>query len=292
MHPILFRIGGFPIHSYGVMLVVAFLFGIVIVRRRCPRFGIDPNKVTDALVGALFAGVVGARVTFIALDWPYYTAHPHELWSLQFAGLTSFGGLLFGFGWVWYWSHRQGHGLLKIIDLIAPAFLIATAIGRVGCFLNGCCYGGVCDVSYPIKLFVDGHWHVAAQLYDTAFNLIGLVLLLLIERRWRLLRGQSGGLALIFTAAARFIYEFWRAGTAAQVNAGLRTSEYLVGGLTEAQAAAILVALIGLGFCLAGLRKKSKVYEFESEAANPASAAVSAEAGSASDEKEPGVPKS
>lgn len=262
MRPILFHIGSFPIHSYGVMLVIAFLIGLQLVRVRAPRLGIDTNRITDALVGALFAGVLGARLTFFALEWPYYAAHPAEMFSIQFAGLTSFGGLAFGLIWMLIWCKRTKTPVFTMMDCIAPSFLIATAIGRVGCLLNGCCYGGVCDASFPLKTFIDGQWHVAAQVYDSVMNLIGLVILLVVEKRTKLLSGQAAGLALVFTGLSRFIYEFSRGGTLAQVNSGAATSEYLIGHITEAQIAALVVMLIGGGIFVAVIKKPVHQAEF------------------------------
>lgn len=248
------------------MLVIAFLVGLALVRKRAPIMGIDSNRITDALVGALFAGVIGARLTFFVLEWPYYAAHPMEMLSIQFAGLTSFGGLAFGLIWMLLWCKRTRTPIYTMMDCIAPSFLIATAIGRVGCLLNGCCYGGVCDASFPLRIWVDGQWHVAAQVYDSVMNLIGLAILLIIEKRTKLLSGQAAGLALIFTGLSRFIYEFSRGGTLAQVNSGVATSEYLIGHITEAQIAALVVVAVGVGIIMHAAKKPEHQPEFPTEA--------------------------
>src|SRR5579859_2642339 len=98
MYPILFHVFGFPIHSYGVMLLIAFFVGILIAKKRAPRFGASAQDVYDAGFWALILGVLGARIVFIVQDWKHYATHLNELFSLQFAGLTSFGGILFGLG--------------------------------------------------------------------------------------------------------------------------------------------------------------------------------------------------
>ena len=104
MHPILFtikqvqiggaKVGPLQVHSFSVMLILAFLLAVWVARRRARKFGFDPGKVSDASMVALFAGVVGARLLFILQDLPYYLSHRSELFSIQFQGLTSFGGLL------------------------------------------------------------------------------------------------------------------------------------------------------------------------------------------------------
>jgi len=89
MLPVLFKIGTFKVHSYGVMLIAGFLIGLAIARKRAAKFGINPQKLTDMAFWALIAGVFGARIAFIAQEWGYYTQHPDELFSWQFAGLPA-----------------------------------------------------------------------------------------------------------------------------------------------------------------------------------------------------------
>src|ERR1700722_18416909 len=96
MRPILFHIGNFPIHSFGVMMVIAFFSALWLVRTRAAKFGFEANAISDVTFYTLIAGVLGARVVFIVQELPYYLAHPKELWTFQFQGLTSFGGLFFG----------------------------------------------------------------------------------------------------------------------------------------------------------------------------------------------------
>ena len=96
MRPILFTIFGFPVHSYGVMIVVAFLVGVFIARRRAARYGMDAQKLTDGLIACLIVGIVGARIAYVVQELPYYMKHPHELVTLQMAGVTSFGGIFAG----------------------------------------------------------------------------------------------------------------------------------------------------------------------------------------------------
>ena len=96
MRPILFNIGNFPIHSFGVMMVIAFFSALWLVRRRAAAFGFDPSAISDVAFYTLIAGVLGARLVFIVQELPHYLSHPSELFTLQFQGLTSFGGLFFG----------------------------------------------------------------------------------------------------------------------------------------------------------------------------------------------------
>jgi phosphatidylglycerol:prolipoprotein diacylglycerol transferase len=254
MLPILFTIpkigsfGPFPIHTFGLIMVIAFLAALWLAKVRAPRFGADPAKVMDAGFWCLVFGVLGARVAFIAQEWPYYSKHTDELFSLQFAGLTSFGGLIFGALALIYWARKHGMPVLRMLDLLAPSFLIGHIIGRFGCLMNGCCYGGVCDVhSFLATKFVDvPGFHQPAQVYDAAMNAVGLAILFFLERRG-LRSGQAVGFAIASYGLCRFIYEFWRAGTVAEVNAGLASST-TIGNLpiTQAQVAALALVVVGI----------------------------------------------
>lgn len=252
MYPILFRIFGFPVHSYGVMLLIAFFAAVWFGRKRAPKFGFTPSQIYDAAFWALILGVLGARIFFIVQEWPHYAKHPEELWSLQFAGLTSFGGLVFGALGLLIWAKLAKKSAVRMLDLVAAPFLLAHAIGRVGCLLNGCCYGGSCPADLPWGIHVDhlpGLFH-PAQMYDSLMNLAALGLLLYIERRG-VPYGRSFSLVLILHGTARFIYEFWRAGTDEQVKNGLATSTYMDHlGITDAQVAALVVILFGVAFLI------------------------------------------
>lgn len=247
MYPILFKVFGFPVHSYGVMIVVAFLVGVWIVRMRAPRFKIDPQKLTDGLIATLILGILGARAAYILQELPYYSKHPREIFSPQMAGITSFGAIVVGLIYLFVWAKRKGISPMTLFDCIGPPFLVANAIGRVGCLLNGCCYGGVCDSSLPWKIKVaetPGVWHHPAQIYDSLMNLAAFAIIVPLEKRG-FARGQAFGAAFIGYGGSRFIYEFWRAGSDAQVATGAASSTYWIGWLTQAQAVALAMVLGG-----------------------------------------------
>jgi phosphatidylglycerol:prolipoprotein diacylglycerol transferase len=242
MLPILFQIGSFKVHTYGVVLVVAFVVALAIARARAPKFGIDPKKVTDISFWALIGGVLGARLLFILQE------HPKDWYSLQFAGLTSFGGIIGGLAVFLIWGWLAKIPLRAFLDVVAPAFLVAHAIGRVGCLLNGCCFGNACPgLPWGIPA---GENHVIshpAQAYDTLMNLAAFGILLGWEKVGHFKFGQTFSAMLILHGLTRFIYEFWRAGTVEQVEKGLASSTYWDRlPITQAQAAAGVLILLGI----------------------------------------------
>lgn len=250
MLKVLVDIGGFKIYSYGLMLVIAFFTGVMIARRRAPKYGLKPDQIWDVCFWGLIAGVIGARAVFILQELPYYSKHMEEVYSLRFDGLTSYGGLLGGLIAFILWCIRAKVPVFRMLDVVAPAFLVGHAIGRIGCLLNGCCYGNHCDLPWAIHVPDAPGLHHPAQIYDSFFNLVGFGLVLFIGRN-RLKVGQMTGLFLIAHGIARVIYEFWRRDA---------TSGYFLNmPFTEAQLVSALMALVGLAFFIVFGKKGAEV---------------------------------
>lgn len=246
MHPILFKLGSIEIRSFSVVILIAVVLGCWLVKRRCERYQLPWGELTDLIMWVVVAGVLGARLLFIAQE--FGSMKPSEVFSLRFDGLTSFGGILGGLIVVAIIARRRKRSMLAYLDILMPSMLLGQAIGRVACLLNGCCYGVACPANFPLGIPATGHEGLVhpAQIYETAMLLPLLGVLLAFERR-RPAMGQVAMLGLAFLGAARFIYEFWRAGTEEQVRQGLASSTYW-GALpiTQAQAVALLLVVAGL----------------------------------------------
>lgn len=171
----LFRIPGLdmPIFSYGLMLVIGVLCAIWLAMSLARRKGIDPELFLNAGLLALLAGVVGARLTHVLENLPEYTAPGKNLaqmvWemaNIREGGLTYYGGFLFATPVLIIYAIRKKVSVRVGMDIIAPALMVGLAFGRIGCFLNGCCFGAVydgpCSVRFPYysdayRLQVDSH---------------------------------------------------------------------------------------------------------------------------------------
>lgn len=237
MRPVLFEPWGIKVHSYGVMLVISFLAAIWLSQRRASKFGLTKDDILDASFWGVVLGILGARALYIAQEWKTYSQDWHRIVKLQFDGLTSFGGLIGGFFGLALWSKIKGKPFIKILDVTSAGFLLAHPIGRIGCLLNGCCYGHACELPWGVPVEgLPGRYH-PAQVYDGLLNLLALGILLLVERRG-LKSGQSFALFLVLHGATRVIYELWRAGTSSTYMSGLP--------ITEAQLAAGAFMVIGI----------------------------------------------
>ena len=257
MYPELFHLPNFPIRSYGVLLVIGVIVAIHLARKRAPKFGIVPDRIWDASMWMVIPGIFGARIFYIAQYWKYFQEHQDQLYSLRFEGLTSFGGLVFGFLGFMVWRKRSKVPFWSFLDTIGIPVLVAQAIGRIGCLANGCCYGRPTEAWYGIHFQNLTGKHVPAQLVDTLLMLLGAVGISLWERRGNVKPGASFGWFLVVYGASRFIYEIFRAGTRAEMDAGIASSAYIPGTpITSAQLGSVAMMALGAVCVFAARNRK------------------------------------
>jgi len=212
MHRILFTIGNFPVYSYGVLLGLAFLFGILFAIRRAPRFGVSPEAVIEAASLCIIGAVLASRLAYVVLHWEYYRQFPSHIFSFREGGLTFYGGVLGAIVLTVPYLRLKRYPLAAFFDLFAPPLALGYAIARVGCFLNGCCFGRVCPFSFfPLGVrfpHLEG-FRYPTQIYAIGYSLVILVLLLRLEKGCRF----QGELFLDYLAlygVARFLIEYLR----------------------------------------------------------------------------------
>ena len=159
MYQTLFRLPYFdiPIYGYGLMMVVAFLGCQWMAGRLARARGLDPEVFVNATLIALVAGVVGSRLSHVLENLPMYTdrsrsvlANAWAMVNIRSGGLTLYGGLLLAGPIVlWYFISRRVPGRAAV-DIAAPCIALGIAVGRIGCFLNGCCYGAGTDLPWGV----------------------------------------------------------------------------------------------------------------------------------------------
>jgi phosphatidylglycerol:prolipoprotein diacylglycerol transferase len=214
--------------------------------RRAPRFGLTRENVLDMLTWAVVPGVLGARITYIVINYKdEFAGHPERIMTWRFEGLTSFGALIFGFLGIWLFCRRRGFSLGQVLDMTATPVLIAWGIGRVGCLLNGCCYGHVCEPGSSFCTdFGPVGTHIPAQFVDIVLMPLFAAILAVREKRISR-RGDGFAWAMIGFSVSRFVYEFFRSGTADEYRQGVATARYLLGTkLTEGQLTSILIVVL------------------------------------------------
>ena len=190
--PLLCELRGLPIRGYGMMMLLAVLSGMGLAAYRARRVGVDPEMIFALAFWIILPGILGARAVYVCEYWfrDFWPRMRHKDLTLA-RGLARSGALLFaivniaagglvvygaffgamlGLGLFW-WRHRVP--LLATADLIAPSMLLGLALGRVGCLLNGCCYGGPCDLPWGVTFPWNSpvHQHEAEQGITGVFGL-------------------------------------------------------------------------------------------------------------------------
>jgi len=235
--PVLFKIGSFPVHSWGLLLMAGFLLASWRAAKYGPRYGFAREDVWDVALIGLFGGVVGARLAFVALNSHYFLLHPAEIVAIWTGGMTFYGGLGGGILAGVLACRAKGMNVADMADLAAVSFPLGYFLGRIGCFLNGCCFGGVCDLPWAVQFHKpDGSLTPPshpAQLYS-AFISVFIYLALLPLERHRKFRGQVMLAYIFLYGIYRFFIEFVREGVTADPSG--------IGALTQGQVASLLLS--------------------------------------------------
>lgn len=210
MHPILFEIGGITIYSYGVMISLGILVATLALLREAPRAKIEPDYILEAIITAAVSGLIFARLLYVALNWEFFSNRPLEILFARFEGLSFFGGFFGGALAVYLWSRWRKIDFAGFADLLAPYLALGYAFGRIGCFLNGCCYGIETSVPWAMRAsMVDSALRHPVQLYA----LIGAVLIFVLLKVYRPAYYFAGfklfGLFALY-GLMRFAVEFFR----------------------------------------------------------------------------------
>jgi phosphatidylglycerol:prolipoprotein diacylglycerol transferase len=219
MYPELFRIGNFPINTYGVLLALSFLGALIVAARLASRDGLPRERIYDLGLWMLLAALIGSKVLMLWTE-PIYRENPAQLLSLDFlrSGGVFYGGFLGAVITGYFLIKRYGLPWWKTADAFAPGIALGQAIGRQGCFAAGCCWGKATTAPWGVQFTeaghevtgvpIDVHLH-PTQLYESFAALAIFVFLIWLHRRKKF----SGQVILFYGllyAIARFVIEFFR----------------------------------------------------------------------------------
>lgn len=237
MYPILFHIGSFAVRSYDVMALTGMIVGLLLLSWRAGRAGLSRAKILAGGVGIILVSLVGSRVGNVLIDLKSYVSDWRAVFSLYGTGFQ--GGLIGGMLAMFVVARLMRVSFWKLADLFAPSLILGQAIGRVGCFLNGCCFGRPTD-SF-LGVYLPGHgagweYRYPTQLMHTVANLLIFVVLLKAEKR-KSFAGYTFFLYLILYSTQRLLLDFLRADVVPLV-AGIRP--------TEMVSVATILAAVGL----------------------------------------------
>jgi phosphatidylglycerol:prolipoprotein diacylglycerol transferase len=221
MHPRIISLGNFFLPSYGLLVALAFLIGLAITTKLARRGGLDAEAVTNLGIYGAISGIVGAKLLMFAADLPYYVSRPGEIFSLSTlqAGGIFYGGFVAAVVFAFFYMRKKRLPMLPTLDAFAPGLAIGHAIGRLGCFAAGCCWGKECHRAWAVT-FTDAEARRLVgvplnvplhptQLYEALAEAATFAFLYRVYTRPHP-RGSVIGLYLMLYPAVRFTVEFFR----------------------------------------------------------------------------------
>lgn len=241
MHRIFITVFGFPIYSYGVMMLLAFIGATYTMTVLGARQGLDKENVVELALWLILVGIVGSRLGYVFQNLHFYGTHPLQILNLRGGGMTLITGVILSSIALAYYFRSHKIPFMNGLDMVAAPCLVGMAIGRIGCTLNGCCFGKLTTsktflaLTYPAGVLPAGLTpgpRYPVQLYEMSLDLILLCVVLWYIPRMRY-AGQAFWLFFGGYSVIRFCTEFVRYGSK-------------IGPLTLAQWTSGLFAIIAL----------------------------------------------
>ncbi len=215
MHPIAFQLGRFTLTWYGVLVALGFVAGLWTASRRGLREGMAPEKILDLGPWLIIGAILGARSLYVVSYWQdQFAGRPiGEVFMVWRGGLVYYGGLVGASAACLIYAGIKQLPLWKVADILTPSVALGHALGRIGCLMNGCCYGRACNLPWAIH-FPAGHETYPngvhpTQIYEALLNL-GLYAALAVLYRRKRFDGQIFAIYLVSYAVVRSFVELFR----------------------------------------------------------------------------------
>lgn len=231
MHPVFIEIFGRPIYWYGVLTALGFLAAVFHWSWLARRTGRPPELGSELGIWVMLCGIIGARLAYVLSDFAYYAAVPLEIIRIDRGGQIYYGGFIGAVLGVIVLARIRKQPLWAFGDFVVTGLPLGHAIGRFGCFLNGCCYGSITDL--PWRVFSHDVYRHPTQLYEMAFNLVlyGTLLAFFFRKKRD---GTVFALYLVAYSVGRFLMEFLRGDE----------REHML-GLSVAQVISVVLFIVG-----------------------------------------------
>ncbi|MBI4970890.1 MAG: prolipoprotein diacylglyceryl transferase [Candidatus Omnitrophica bacterium] len=247
MLPIIFSVGPIHLYSYGLMFAIGVLAAIFYLSKQQPVAGLKQNQIIDLILFLTFVGILGGRVFYVLQHFDYYQKNPMEVFAVWQGGLVIYGGLIGAVVGLAIFCLIRRVNFFELTDLYFPAVSLAMAFGRIGCFLNGCCYGTPTHLPWAVKFpFLKEVVH-PTQIYFSIFDFILFVFLAYRYPR-RSFVGEITIAYLVLYGQNRFMGEYYRGDNIP-----------VIWGMTQAQITSLAFVVVAGVLYLILFRKKDIV---------------------------------
>ena len=254
MNRVAFNIFGFNVYYYSLCILLGVIVAYILITREGKKQGLTKEFTSDLIFYTLIIGILGARVYYCVFNLDYYLANPSEILKIYNGGLAIHGGVIAGLIFVYFYTKKKNISFIKILDIIAPAVIIAQSFGRWGNFFNQEAHGEITTYqnlkNMHIPEFIINGMHIEGKYYyptfffESIWCLIGFIILMIARRNKNLRKGFQIGFYFIWYGIGRFFIE------------ALRTDSLMFFGLKIAQIVSLIGIIIGIIIIVTNRNKK------------------------------------
>ncbi|CAM4255622.1 prolipoprotein diacylglyceryl transferase [Lacicoccus alkaliphilus] len=243
LDPVIVSLGPLDLRWYGVIIAFGMLLGFLIANREANKKNMPEGMFVDLMFYIILFSLIGARLYYVLFNLDYYMQDPISIVMVNEGGMAIHGGLIGGILAGLVYCRRKNLSFFQVADIAAPSLILGQAIGRWGNFMNQEAHGGEVTRGFLESLmlpefiinqmYIDGSYYHPTFLYESVWNIIGFVILLLLRPKLRI--GQTTLLYLIYYSAGRFFIE------------GMRTDSLMIGDvLRTAQVVSIITVIAAI----------------------------------------------
>lgn len=254
MNRVAFNIFGFNVYYYSLCILLGVIVAYILITREGKKQGLPKEFISDLIFYTLIIGILGARVYYCVFNLDYYLANPSEILKIYNGGLAIHGGVIAGLIFVYFYTKKKNVSFIRILDIVAPAVIIAQSFGRWGNFFNQEAYGGITTYqnlkNMHIPEFIINGMHIEGKYYyptfffESIWCLIGFIILMIARKNKNLRKGFQIGFYFIWYGIGRFFIE------------ALRTDSLMFFGLKIAQIVSLIGIIIGIIIIVTNRNKK------------------------------------
>ena len=254
MNRVAFNIFGFNVYYYSLCILLGVIVAYILITREGKKQGLTKEFTSDLIFYTLIIGILGARVYYCVFNLDYYLANPSEILKIYNGGLAIHGGVIAGLIFVYFYTKKKNVSFIKILDIVAPAVIIAQSFGRWGNFFNQEAHGGITTYqnlkNMHIPEFIINGMHIEGKYYyptfffESIWCLIGFIILMIARKNKNLKKGFQIGFYFIWYGIGRFFIE------------ALRTDSLMFFGLKIAQIVSLIGIIIGIIIIVTNRNKK------------------------------------
>ena len=258
MNRVALDLGFIQIYWYSIFILLGLLVGLAVIYKEIKKQNINTDFFTNLAFYSIIIGIISARLYYVLFNLDYYSQNVLEIFEIWNGGLAIHGGLIGGGLFALFYCHKYKVNVYRIFDICVVGLILAQAIGRWGNFFNQEAYGMLTTKETLLSLhipefiingmFINGEYYHPAFLYESIWNLLGFIVLIIIRKVFKYLKtGQLTGVYLVWYSVGRIFIE------------GMRTDSLILGGIKVAQLVSIILIIAGIILII--IRKKGSRFD-------------------------------